>query len=113
PLLKDLQLGPLGDQIHGGSVLVTRTLLFVSVTHLQYNGQPLAPPWAKFGDPDVERKAIYVFDKQPGTLLRVIELDGMGAAAPMTYLHNGKQYIVAAVGGGEGAELVALALGPA
>ncbi len=109
PLLKSLKPGPLGDQIHGGSVLVTSTLLFVSVTHLQYNGQPNPPKWAAHGDRNMAQKAIHVFDKASGALLHTIEYP-MGAAAPMTYLHNGKQFIVFAAGGGEQCELVALAL---
>ncbi len=111
PLLKDLGLGPLGDQIHGGSVLVTRTLVFVSVTHLQFNGAPNPPRWARYGDPRADQKAIYVFDKATGQLLHTIE-HPMGAAAPMTFLHQGRQLIVFAAGGGEGSELVALAVGP-
>ena len=109
PLLKSLRPGPLGDQIHGGSVLVTSTLLFVSVTHLQYNGQPNPPKWAVHGDRNMAQKAIHVFDKASGALLHTIEYP-MGAAAPMTFLHNGKQYVVFAAGGGEQCELVALSL---
>ena len=109
PLLKPLKPGPLGDQIHGGSVLVTGTLLFVSVTHLQYNGQPNPPKWAAHGDRNMAQKAVYVFDKASGALLHTIEYP-MGAAAPMTFQHNGKQYIVFAAGGGEQCELVALAV---
>ena len=108
PLLKDLQLPPLGDAVHGGSVLVTKTLLFVTVTNLQWNGAPAPPAWAQWGDPDADQKVMYVFDKQAGDLLRVIKLDGQSAAAPMTYLHGGKQYVVVAVGGGQTSELVAL-----
>ena len=38
-------------------------------------------------------------------------MDGLSAAAPMTYMYRGKQYIVVAVGGGElPTELVALGL---
>jgi quinoprotein glucose dehydrogenase len=109
PLLKDLKVGPLGDQIHGGSVLVTKTLLFVSVTHLQYNGQPNPPKWAAHGDRNMTQKAIYVFDKSSGQLVHTIE-HPMGAAAPMTFTHNGRQMIVFAAGGGENCELVAMAL---
>ena len=36
-----------------------------------------------------------------GSLLRTFLLDGRSAAAPMTYLHEGKQYVVVATGGGE------------
>jgi len=34
----------------------------------------------------------------------------MSAAAPMTYLHDGKQYIVVAAGSGPASELIALSL---
>ena len=108
PLLRGLELPPLGDAIQGGSVLVTKTLLFVSVTRLGIGGAPASPAWAAWGDPDAGRKLIYVFDKQSGELLREVELDGLSAAAPMTYMHDGTQYIVVAVGAGESAELVAL-----
>ena len=45
-----------------------------------------------------------------GERLREIELDAFSAAAPMTYLHGGKQYIVVATGSGPTSELVALGL---
>lgn len=109
PLLKGLTSGPLGDQIHGGSVLVTKTLVFVSVTHLQYNGQPNPPKWAAHGDRNMTQKAIYVFDKATGQLVHTIE-HPMGAAAPMTFMHDGRQMIVFAAGGGENCEIVALAV---
>ena len=110
PLLRDLDVPPLGDGIHGGSVLVTKTLLFASVTRLGVSGNPSPPAWAEWGDPASDKKLIFVFDKQSGDLLREIELDGLSAAAPMTYMYDEKQYIVVAVGGGQTAELVALAL---
>ena len=110
PLLKDLNVPPLGGGYHRGSVLVTKTLLFVGVSALHSSGVPEPPAWAEWADPDDDRKLIYVFDKQSGQLLRAIEIDGLSAAAPMTYLHNGTQYIVAAVGGGPTSELVALSL---
>jgi len=53
---------------------------------------------------------MFVFDKQSGALLRAIELDTVSAAAPMTYLHDGKQYIVVAAGSGPASELIALSL---
>jgi quinoprotein glucose dehydrogenase len=110
PLLQGLKPGPLGDGIHGGSILVTKTLLFVTVQHLQYDGAPAPPAWAQWGDPDAARKVLYVFDKSSGASLRVIEIDGMAAAAPMTYLHQGKQYIIVAAGAGPSSELIAYSL---
>jgi quinoprotein glucose dehydrogenase len=110
PLLKGLSLPPLGDGIHRASVLVTKTLLFVNVSRLANNGLPQPPAWVKWADPDADRTLMYVFDKATGKLLHDVKLDGMSAAAPMTYLHNGNQYIVVAVGGGRSSELVALRL---
>jgi quinoprotein glucose dehydrogenase len=101
PLLKGLTLPPLGDENQNGiSVLVTKTLLFVTAR----------PTGSKWGDPDAVRKLLYVFDKQTGALVRALEVDGFAAAAPMTYIHRGKQYILTSVGGGPASELVALSL---
>jgi quinoprotein glucose dehydrogenase len=104
PLLKDLTLPPLGDRMQNVSVLLTRTLLFAGVI----------PQGALPGsDPDVARKLIYVFDKASGALLRAIDMDGFSAAAPMTYLHRGRQYVVTATGSGPNSELVAFSLAAA
>jgi quinoprotein glucose dehydrogenase len=104
PLLKDLTLPPLGDRMQNVSVTLTRTLLFVGVI----------PQGALPGsDPDVARKLIYVFDKTTGALLRAVDMDGFSAAAPMTYMHRGRQYVVVATGSGPNTELVALSLAPA
>ena len=110
PLLRDLNLPPLGDHVLGASPLVTKTLLFVSTTYLFVFGEQLPTAWAKWADPDANRKLLYVMDKRSGTILRAIELDGLSAAAPMTYLHRGKQYVVVATGGGPTSALVALSL---
>ncbi len=111
PLLKDLNLPPLGEASEGQSALVTKTLLFVTVWRRERGGRGgLRPPWAPAGDPDAGRKILYVFDKQSGDLLREIELPGQAAASPLTYLYRGKQYVTMAVGGNEEAAVVALAL---
>jgi quinoprotein glucose dehydrogenase len=108
PLLKDLNLGPLGGDYHRGSVLVTKTLLFVSMSALHSRGVPERAPWAKWADPEDDQTLIYVFDKSSGTLLRKVALEGLSAASPMTYLYRGRQYLVVATGGGLTSELVAL-----
>jgi quinoprotein glucose dehydrogenase len=108
PLLKDLNLPPLGDFGQGGSVLVTKTLLFVTVAQL--GGGRVLERWEDTGD---NRKVLYVFDKKTGTQLHAIHLGSDSAAAPMTYQHAGHQYIAVAVGSGRASELVALRLPPA
>jgi quinoprotein glucose dehydrogenase len=114
PLLRGLDVPPLGDFVDGESVLATKSLLFVTVWRRQRgNGFPLVTPWKpEYGDPDAARKLLYVFHKQTGKLLREIQLDGHSAAAPMTYTHGGKQYLAIAVGANAEAEIVSLGLPP-
>ncbi len=55
--------------------------------------------------------AFMAYDKATGEVLWSKDLDAGTTAAPMTYLHDGEQYIVVAIGGGgHDAEWVALAL---
>jgi glucose dehydrogenase len=108
PLLKGLKLPPLGDQIPRLGVLATRTLVFVNAQRLESLGRYTPPPWKEWGDPDMDRKLLYAFDKQSGALLREIQLDGLSAAIPMTYMFGGRQYIVVATGAGEESAIVAL-----
>ena len=83
PLLKDLDLPPLGEPGGGGGPLVTKTLLFV----LQGRS------------PDGPRMS--VFDKQSGKILGHVPLPDSPKSNPVTYLHEGKQYILVAMGGGQ------------
>ena len=112
PLLADLDLPPLGDHIDGQSVLVTKTLVFSTVWKRDRgSGEgPLVPQWDPWGDPDAGKKLLYVFDKKNGKLLREVELDGMTAAAPMTYMYQGRQYLAVATGANDAVKLVALAV---
>jgi quinoprotein glucose dehydrogenase len=112
PLLRDLKLGPLGDSLYGASALVTKSLLFVTAMHRQYNGDPIPPSWAQWGDADRAQRVLHVFDKRTGAVLRVVNMEGLTGAAPMTYMHDGRQYVVVATGAGESSELVAFALRP-
>jgi quinoprotein glucose dehydrogenase len=55
-------------------------------------------------------------DKKTGAVLHEIKLPNNSTGGPMTYMLNGRQYIVVATGGRDGSELVALTLpqtGPA
>lgn len=110
PLLKDLNLPPLGGDYQRGSVMVTKTLLFVTMSALHSRGVPERAAWSKWADPGDDKKLMYVLDKSSGALLSSVELDGLSAAAPMTYLYGGRQYIVVATGGGPNSEVVALGL---
>ncbi|HKT80753.1 MAG TPA: pyrroloquinoline quinone-dependent dehydrogenase [Vicinamibacterales bacterium] len=109
PLLKDLNLGPLGNGVRGAP-LVTSTLLFVS----QYQGGLGRGTALKVGDRELttlppEAQKFRAYDKKSGDLVWEYEMPGP-AASPMTYMAGGKQYVVLAVGGGNNAELIAFAL---
>jgi quinoprotein glucose dehydrogenase len=91
PALKDLGLPSLGAHERQGGPLLTKTLLFI--------GQ---------GSQSAKFRA---FDKTTGQELWVMDLPARSSAAPMTYLIDGRQFVVLAIGGGElPDQLIALAL---
>ncbi len=103
PALKDLNLPPLG-QPSRDMPLLTKTLLFVSQGDpLMVRTPPMGP--SKFGN------RIRAYDKQSGRVLWEKELEAGSTGAMMTYLHQGKRYIVLPIGSRtHGAEFVALSL---
>jgi quinoprotein glucose dehydrogenase len=53
---------------------------------------------------------LYAWDKTSGKLVGSVVIPSPTSAVPMTYMHQGKQYIVFATGAGDQTKLVALAL---
>ncbi|HXT16410.1 MAG TPA: PQQ-binding-like beta-propeller repeat protein [Gemmatimonadaceae bacterium] len=53
---------------------------------------------------------LYAFDKQTGKQVGAVSIPSVNTAVPMTFMHNGKQYIVFAYGQGSNIGLTALAL---
>ena len=90
PLLEGVELDRTGIPTRAG-LLVTKSLLFAG------EGQG--------GNP-----VFRAHDKTTGAILAEIDLPASQTGLPMTYVQNGKQYIVMAVSGNGPAELVALAL---
>ena len=100
PALAGLNLPPLGDATPS-AVIATKTLLFVTEADKSTPRSPANVGGTKF-------KAL---DKATGETLWSIDLGAGQNGTPMTYMHDGKQYVVVAVGGTDHpAELVALAL---
>jgi hypothetical protein len=60
--------------------------------------------------PSLPAPMLRAFDKTDGTLVWERELPLRPAASPMTYLHQGRQFVVLAIGGATDARLVAFAL---
>ena len=92
PLLRDLDLPPLGGEGHGGPVL-TRTLLISALT--------------AGGTDDGPR--LVARDKATGVIVGSVDLPSGAIGTPMTYMYEGKQYLALTVGG-EIPELIALSL---
>jgi quinoprotein glucose dehydrogenase len=113
PLLKPLNLPNLGNTGRAAP-LATRTLLFVGEGSnvMAALGERLRPEMNPDLVPGAGGKKFRAFDKATGATLMEIELPQGTTGAPMTYLFEGKQYIVVAVGGREqnSAEFVALSL---
>jgi hypothetical protein len=106
-----LNLGKLGNQGHSAP-LVTKTLLFVGEGSDAMVGAARVPPDMPFDTaPNYGEPWFRAYDKKSGAVLAEIQLPAGTTGAPMTYLHEGKQYIVVAVGGLEQEpEWVALSL---
>ncbi len=88
PLIKDLNLPPLGNPGRPAA-LVTKTLLFVGDSSDAVMGRAGVSGPAKFR----------AFDKTTGELISEVDLPVGATGGPMTFLIGGKQYIVVPVGG--------------
>ena len=82
PLLRDLDLPPLGGDGRGGPLL-TKTLLISALSAGGTNGGP----------------RLVARDKQSGEELGSVDLPTGAVGTPMTYLADGKQYIALTIGG--------------
>ena len=104
PAIRDLDLPPLG-QPGRASVLVTKSLVFLGEGG--NTGVATRPEW--YGGPG--GKMFRAYDKSTGEVVWEMELAGGTTGAPMTYMVDGRQFIVVTVGWDDMAsELVALAL---
>ena len=82
PLLRDLDLPPLGGEGRGGPLL-TRTLLINALTAGGRDGGP----------------RLVAFDKATGAIVASVDLPGGALGTPMTYMLDGRQFIAVTVGG--------------
>ena len=104
PAIAHLNLGPLGsvfnDVVAEGGVLITETLL---ISYLAQKDEI---------DPEATGSILVAHDKQTGEVLGEIMVDQRLHGAPMSYQHEGRQYIAVAGGGrdGDSGELVVFAL---
>jgi quinoprotein glucose dehydrogenase len=99
PAIAHLNLGPLGNPGHAAP-LVTKTLLFVGEGSDAMVGAARIPPDMPFDTaPNYGEPWFRAYDKATGEVVAAIPLPAGTTGAPITYMHEGKQYIVVAVGG--------------
>ena len=92
PLLRDLDLPPLGGDNAVNGPLLTKTLLIYCLTAGGSHGGP----------------RLVAYDKTDGTELASVDLPSGAIGTPMTYMLDGRQYVALTVGGGP--RLIAFAL---
>jgi quinoprotein glucose dehydrogenase len=109
--LKGLNLPPLGNPGRSAP-LVTRTLLFVGEGDPIMAAPARVPPGMPLSlAPGAGDRKFRAYDKATGQVLWETELPAGTTGAPMTYVFDGKQYIVVAIGSRQhDAEYVALSL---
>jgi quinoprotein glucose dehydrogenase len=99
PALKSLNLPPLGRQGNNSGTLVTKTLLIAGESN--YGPTPQGQRGAM----------LRAFDKATGKEVGAVFMPAPQSGSPMTYLINGKQFVVVAISGGSySGELVAFKL---
>ena len=86
--------GPVGGGGYTGPLL-TSNLLFLGHSSRRASGEP---------------PVLRAFDKGTGTVVHETELPMTPSGTPMTYMAEGRQFIVMAYGAGEESGLMALAL---
>lgn len=99
PLLKDMNLEPMGDA-RRGYPLLTKTMLFIGQSPTSLGGH--------LPTDDPEGPNLYVFDKRNGDEVWRGRVPGNIFGNPMTYRHEGTQYIAIPLTGPS--RIVALAL---
>jgi quinoprotein glucose dehydrogenase len=112
PLLKPLNLPPLGNPGRGG-LFATRTLLFAGEGDpvMVRAGSRLPPGMPLSIAPGAGGKMFRAFDKTTGAVLWEMELPAGTTGAPITYMAQGKQFIVVAISGvAHPGEFIALSL---
>jgi quinoprotein glucose dehydrogenase len=107
PRLQPLGLPPVGRATRGHALL-TKTLLIVGQEGTTQRAEGGSPATLGF---EIHDPTLRAYDKATGKVVGEVALPRNATAAPMTYMLNGRQFIVVATGGANlPAELVALCL---
>jgi quinoprotein glucose dehydrogenase len=110
--------GPLGGGAYSGP-LVTKTLLFIGLRGSEAPDLVLSAAAVAAAQAAETRRAegvpppaLRILDKATGASIHSLDLEVAPTGTPMTYMANGRQYIVLAYGSGSSSGLIAFALPP-
>jgi quinoprotein glucose dehydrogenase len=95
-------------------MLLTKTLLVIGqegTTQREEQRESLAPGAVSVPNFEVHEPKLVAYDKANGSVIGEVTLPRNATGAPMTYMLNGKQFIVVATGGANlPPELIAVCL---
>jgi quinoprotein glucose dehydrogenase len=109
PLFAGVTLPKIPNNTSQPQVIVTKTLL-INGTGRGGGGGGRGARAGGGGRAAGPPPQLYAFDKATGKAVGAVTIPSPTSAVPMTFLHQGKQYIVFATGAGEQTKLVALTL---
>jgi len=113
PALKQLGLRPLGRTARG-HVVLTKTLLIIGqegTTQREAQRESAPPGTVSVPNFEIHEPKLVAYDKTTGKVVGEVALPRNATGAPITYMLNGKQFIVVPTGGANlPAELIALRL---
>jgi len=106
PLFSGVDLPPVPVFNGQPQVINTKTLVIYGTGRLGGGGRARGAPDAG-ADPSSQ---LFALDKKTGKQVGAVRIPSRTTAVPMTFMHQGKQYIVFATGQGAHTSLVALKL---
>ena len=111
PLFAGVTLPKIPNNTSQPQIIVTKTLL-INGTGRSGGGGGRGRGGAASGGGRAAgpQPSLYAFDKTSGKLVGSVQIPSPTSAVPMTYMHNGKQYIVFATGQGDNIKMYALTM---
>jgi quinoprotein glucose dehydrogenase len=113
PLFAGVTLPKIPNNTQQPEVITTKTLLINGGGRQGGGGGGRAGRGGRAGGPappPPPPPQLFAFDKATGKQVGAVSIPSWSSAVPMTFMHQGKQYIVFATGAGSSTALVALAL---
>jgi quinoprotein glucose dehydrogenase len=112
PMFNGVKLPPRPNNTTQAEVITTKTLLINGLGRGGGGGgRGRGAGGGRAGGAGAVAPQLYAFDKQTGKLVGSVAIPLLNSAVPMTFMHQGKQYIVFAAGQGDNTKLIALSLG--